>query len=172
MFLSHYVLLIVLPYLASADFNTFQDVYSSIADALLSLDQAVFNISSELSTVSSLTPATKFVIETIHNGTQVISAAPGLEMTEMSLFLVTSKTLVDATNLTVSDLESKKSLIASANATGIVSGLVNQLQMAMKEFIPVVMSKVPVDIRSLAQDQAAVVMESLDIGVRLFQGAR
>src|ERR1700753_4050513 len=66
-----------------ADFDTFQDVYSSITDSLLEFDRAISSINPDLESVNPVTPAATAVVNTIHAGEKTISAVPALTVEDM-----------------------------------------------------------------------------------------
>jgi hypothetical protein len=164
----HLNILFSLFVLALADFNTFQDVYSLIATAMDTFDQTIMKITHDSPTIRALTPAAAAVLEAINSGTKIVAATPSLEPTDMSLFMVTSRTLVNAANVTIMDLESKKDIIGSTTARGIVLQTLTRLKTATQSFMDMVLSKVPEDTKALVKDQENDVIGSLEQGVSIF----
>jgi Hydrophobic surface binding protein A len=161
---------LILVFSVTADFDTFQDVYAAISDSMQTLDQAILNITSDSSTISALTPVANAVTDTIQNGIKAISAEPPLPSTDMILFMVTSKLHEDAVVLVVTDLEDKKSDIEGAKGRSAVLDIVKKLRDVNKEFVGVVLTKIPSDTKTLVQDQSSDVLSSWDRCVKLFEG--
>jgi hypothetical protein len=154
--------------LALADFNTFQDVYSLITSAMDTFDQTIMKITHDSPNIRALTPAAAAVVEAINSGTKIVTATPALELTDMSLFMVTSRTLVNAANVTIMDLESRMDVIKSTTAKGIVMQTLMRLKGATQSFMDAVLSKVPEDTKGLLKDQENDIIGSLDLGITIF----
>jgi Hydrophobic surface binding protein A len=151
-----------------AEFNTYQDVYSSITDSLMDLDKAVSSINPDIESIDPVIPASEAVVKTFNAGTKNISDTPALTLHELQLFLVTGKTLVDAANFTMMRLEYKKSLVDDSKKSNVIIDAVRKVGDAAKAFITVVLTKIPEEAKMLVEDQCNDVIGSFEIGVRLF----
>jgi hydrophobic surface binding protein A len=151
-----------------ADFNTFQDVYSFVTDAMGNFDQTIMRITQESPNIRALTPATTAVLEAFNSGTKILAGTPALELSDMSLFMVTSSTLLNAVTVTITDLESKKDVIESATAKSIVLQALTKIKDATQTFLDVVFSKIPEDTKDLLKDQENDVIGGLNRGMAIF----
>lgn len=166
MYFTQLISLIFLAVSVFADFNTFQDVYSSITDSLLEFEKAITSINPDLESIDPVKPASVNVVNTMQAGKKAIAAVPALTVHEMRLFVVTAKTLMDATNFTMMRMETKKSIIDETKSANVVLEAIKNVYQAAKELIAVVLTKVPEEAMSVAQDQANDVFGSFEAGVR------
>ena len=166
MYLTRLISLLFLIVSISADFNTFQDVYASITDSLLEFDRAISSINPDLESVDPVKPASANVVNTIQTGKKTIATMPALTVHEMRLFVVTAKTLMDAANFTMMRMETKKSVIDETKSANIVLEAIKNVYEATKEFVTVVLTKVPEEAMSVAKDQAYEAIGSFEAGVR------
>jgi ribonuclease HI len=155
------------------DLATIQAEFANISSAVAALDASILALTSSTdpaTAIDTLEAESQNVTDALNAGTAIVSGTAALSLTDSISLLSSSQNLVNAVNKTITDLESKKSIVDAANADSIVVDQLQQQKTASQAFINAVVAKVPSSVQSIANQQATAVITALNNGITYFGG--
>jgi len=155
--------------LTAAQVATLVSVVNQVSDSVQSLDKSVqsFNGAGD---VASLQAASDKLGQTVTKGVTTVNGASTVSLTDSVNIQGQVQNLQSNVETVVNDLISKKTTIVSAGAGGQVEKSLQEQLTGAKDLQKAIASKVPTEVKSLAEQLSAGINTALQKGIDAFQG--
>jgi len=165
------ILLLALLGSAVAQKEIFLQQLELVHHALDSLDTGVAGLAPGVDTAAATTTLTSKsgqVLSVINNAIAAISGATALDLVSASALIGPSDHLVAETEKTVSDLITKKDIIAGAKQTGAVLSHLKSQAAAAAKLVDAISAKVPDSAKSITTSSGDKIAAALNKGIIAF----